>query len=134
VVEVIESYKRVSREPGFLKHFYDRFMGSDAEVRARFQGVDMARQRFVVGRTVTLMLQHASGVRHGTEAPRETAEHHGPDGLDIPAYMYDLWIDALVQTVAEHDPRFDADLEAGWRTVLRREVAWFLEMTRAGAP
>jgi len=134
VIEVIESYKRVAREPGFLDRFYTRFMESDPDVRARFQQVDMARQRFVIGRAVTLMLQHASGVRHGTDALRETAVHHGPGGMDIPPYMYDLWIDALVATVAEHDPRFSPDLDAGWRTVLRREVAWFVDIARNSAP
>lgn len=130
MVEVIESYKRVAREPGFLDRFYTRFMDRDADVRARFQGVDMARQRFVLSRAVTLLLQHASGVTHGVDGLRESAHHHGAEGMNIPAYMYDLWIDALVETVAEHDPRFTPDLDASWRTLLRREVAWFLEMTR----
>jgi len=134
VVEVIESYKRVAREPGFLDRFYSRFMEQDADVRARFQGVDMARQRFVLGRAVTLLLQHASGVTHGVEGLRETALRHGAGGMDIPAYMYDLWIDALVETVAEHDPRFSPDLDARWRTLLRREAAWFLEMARTPDP
>jgi len=134
VVEVIESYKRVAREPGFIDSFYRRFIDSDPEVGRRFAGVDMARQRFVVERTVTLLLQHASGLKHGTEALREVAVRHGPGDLDIPPYLYDLWADALVHTVAEHDPRFNPELEVQWRTLLRKEVGWFMEIARRPAP
>jgi hemoglobin-like flavoprotein len=130
VVEVIESYKRVAREPGFIDRFYRRFFDSDPEVARRFEGVDMARQRFVVERTVTLLLQHASGLKHGTDVLREVATRHGPSDLDIPPYLYDLWADALVHTVAEHDPRFSPDLEQQWRALLRKEVDWFIRIAR----
>jgi len=134
VVEVIESYKRVAGEPGFLDRFYERFMERDPDVRRRFAGVDMARQRFVLGRAVTLLLQHASGMERGVESLREMAVRHGPLDLDIPPHLYDLWLDALVETVAEHDPRFSPELEAGWRALLRREVAWFQELGRSVRP
>jgi hypothetical protein len=92
----------------------------------------MARVRFLVGRSVTLLLQHASGVEHGTESLVEVARRHGPDDLDIPAGLYEHWVEALVQTVAEHDPRFSPELEAHWREFLHREVAWFRRV--GGAP
>lgn len=129
--DVIESYKRVSREPGFMGRFYERFMASHPDVPARFDGVDMERQRFLVGRSVTMILQHASGVDHVIPHLTETARRHGPHDLDIPAYLYERWIESLIETVAEFDPGFRPELEEAWRTVLRREVTWFMETGRS---
>jgi len=125
MIDVIESYKRVSREPGFMGRFYERFMASHPDVPARFDGVDMDRQRFLVGRSVTMLLQHASGLDQATPQLTDTARRHGPRELDIPAYLFDRWIESLIETVAEFDPGFRPDLEQAWRTLLRREVAWF---------
>ena len=130
MIEVIESYKRVSRSAGFIDRFYRRFMASHPDVPARFEGVDMERQRFLVGRSVTMLLQHASGVEQVIEHLTETAARHGPHGLDIPAYLFDHWIEALIDTVAECDPEFQPELKAAWRTLLKREVVWFLEAGR----
>jgi hemoglobin-like flavoprotein len=132
MIDVIESYKRVSREPGFMGRFYERFMASHPDVTARFEGVDMERQRFLVGRSVTMILQHASGVGQVTPQLTETARRHGPGDLDIPAHLFDRWIESLIETVAEYDPGFRPELEDAWRRVLRREVAWFLEAARNG--
>jgi hemoglobin-like flavoprotein len=131
MIDVIESYKRVSREPGFMDRFYERFMASHPDVAARFDGVDMERQRFLVGRSVTMILQHASGADHVIPSLTETARRHGPRDLDIPAYLYDRWIESLIETVAEFDPGFRPELERAWRDLLRREVAWFLDAGRA---
>jgi hypothetical protein len=132
VADVIESYKRVSRDPQFLERFYVRFFARDPDVPRRFEGVDMARVRFLVGRSVTLLLQHASGVERGTESLVEVARRHGPDDLDIPERLYEHWVEALVETVAEHDPQFGPELEAQWRDFLHREVDWFRRV--GGAP
>jgi len=132
MVNVIESYKRVSRHPGFMDRFYQRFMASHPDVPARFEKVDMERQRFLVGRSVTMLLQHASGVDQVTGHLGETARRHGPGDLDIPPYLFDHWIDALVDTVAECDPEFHPDLRTAWHELMRREVAWFIEVSRKG--
>lgn len=132
MIDVIESYKRVSREPGFIDRFYERFMAAHPDVPARFEGVDMERQRFLLGRSVIMILQHASGVDQVTPHLTETALRHGPRDLDIPGYLFDQWIEALIQTVGEYDPGFRPDLEHAWRRLLRREVAWFMEAGRGG--
>jgi len=131
MIDVIESYKRVSREPGFVNRFYERFMASHPDVPARFDGVDMERQRFLLGRSVTMILQHASGLDQATPHLTETARRHGPRDLDIPAYLFEQWIDSLIGTVEEFDPGFQPDLERAWRSLLRREVAWFIEAGRS---
>jgi hemoglobin-like flavoprotein len=48
-------------------------------------------------------------------------EVHGR--LEIAPAMYDLWLDALLATVAECDPACDAALEAAWRDALAAGMA-----------
>ena len=38
--------------------------------------------------------------------------------MDIKPELYDLWLDRLLQAVAEFDPLFDMETETAWRRVL----------------
>jgi hypothetical protein len=43
---------------------------------------------------------------------------HGSSKLNILDGMYDIWLDSLIKTVSESDPKFDAQIEASWRTIM----------------
>ena len=42
----------------------------------------------------------------------------GRDRLDIPKEFYDIWLESLIQTVAERDPEFDVKVDTTWRVVM----------------
>lgn len=133
VSALISSYQRVLTVPGFGDCFYRRFLAGHPEVARRFAGVDMARQKFLLQRSLTLMMQHAAGREGAGEALAELARRHGPEGMDIPEFLYGVWVDALVGALEECDPCFEAGLEAEWRNLLDREVMLFIGKA-AGMP
>lgn len=110
----------------FLDAFYDRFLASSDEVRAKFADTSFDRQRAMLRGAFFMMRDAARD--GGADDPylRYVAERHR--ALDIRPDMYDLWLDCLVETVAEHDPRFSPDVEAAWRSVMEKGIA---AMTRA---
>ncbi|MFT5083612.1 MAG: hypothetical protein ACI9Y1_001657 [Lentisphaeria bacterium] len=44
---------------------------------------------------------------------------HNRANLNIPEYMYDLWLDALILALRDYDEQFNSDVELAWRLVLR---------------
>jgi len=104
----------------FMKSFYDRFVGSSEEVRERFEGVDMDRQYKMLADSLYVL---AMAVEDGPEkmaggALAGIAARHGRQGLGIPPALFDLWLAALLETVAEHDPEFSPEIERVWRETL----------------
>jgi hypothetical protein len=48
--------------------------------------------------------------------------------LDIKPEFYDLWLDRLLQAVAEFDPLFDARTGTAWRRLLRPGIEFMKSM------
>ncbi|MDH5527114.1 MAG: globin [Nitrospirota bacterium] len=131
---VVSSYQRILTAGNFGDCVYQRFLESHPEVARRFAGVDMARQKFLLQRSLTVMMQHAAGLKGADAALDRIAGQHGPHGMSLPPFLFDYWIDALVGAVAECDPRCDMALEAAWRSLLRREVAHFIARGKQALP
>jgi hypothetical protein len=47
------------------------------------------------------------------------AERHSRREVNIPPPLYDLWLDALCEAVAIHDPKFTDSLREQWRAAMR---------------
>ena len=45
----------------------------------------------------------------------DIAEQHNQDHLDIAPKYYDLWLEALIDTVIQLDDDFTPDVELAWR-------------------
>lgn len=58
----------------------------------------------------------------------ELGESHAKSELNIGPDLYELWLAALLKTVAENDPKFDAELEAAWREVANHGISVMLSM------
>ncbi len=48
----------------------------------------------------------------------EIAESHSKRDYDIKPALFDLWLEALIETVQEMDPEFCDDVELAWRVAM----------------
>ena len=49
---------------------------------------------------------------------------HSRSQKNIEPWLYDFWIDSLLDTVREHDPDYNVDVELAWRLALAAGVAY----------
>ena len=121
-----ESYARVSREDSkerFFDMFYDKFIASSPIVAEKFRHVDLRRQK----RMLQKSLVHVINLYSDLKVPEElsyVAALHSRSQKNIDPWLYDFWIDSLLDTVREHDPDYNVDVELAWRLALAAGVAY----------
>ena len=116
----LASLGRCRATAGFLDAFYQRFVASSDEVRAKFAKTDMMRQVRVMEDTLFVVanaVQGEEGSPARSDLPR-IAERHSRRDLDIRPELYDLFLECLIVTVRTHDPKFTPEVEAAWREVM----------------
>ena len=116
----LASLGRCRATAGFLDAFYQRFVASSDEVRAKFAGTDMLRQVQMLEDSLFVVANAVQG-EEGSPARRDLpriAERHSHRDLDIRPELYDLFLECLIVTVRTHDPKFTPEVEAAWREVM----------------
>ncbi|WP_207063641.1 hypothetical protein [Motiliproteus sp. SC1-56] len=115
--KVQASFQRCAENPAFIDDFYAFFVGMSPAVAAAFAHTDMDQQAVMLRASLELILP---GDEHGArqQVLGRLARLHGPDGVNIPPRLYDYWLEALLDTLAVHDPDYNPALEAIWRRVL----------------
>jgi hemoglobin-like flavoprotein len=124
------SLKRCLADTEFLRDFYERFMASSPEVRAKFEGTDFPRQTRVLADSLYLMAVAAES-KADAIAWKELdrlAEGHSRRGLDIRPELYGSWLECLVKAASKYDPEFSSGIEEAWRNALAPGI----EHLRAG--
>jgi len=114
------SLNRCLRAPEFLRQFYDLFMASSDEVRAKLQNMDFPRQARVLADSLYMMAIAAQAERDSLawDEMARLAKRHGDADLRIRPGLYDLWMDCLLKAASRHDPEFTPEIEAAWRETL----------------
>lgn len=116
---VDSSLQRCTREPRFFDRFYERFLDASPKVRERFAQTDFVRQKRALRGSLWMMLLAAEDETNGPERYlRSLADLHSSRQLDIGAELYDLWLDCLLDTVAECDPEHNPEVRAAWEQVM----------------
>jgi len=113
-----DSIERCSCGPEFLRRFYALFLASSDTVARKFEQTDLRRQARLL-RTSLYIMMLASGALERVVHLERLAKLHSRAGLDIAPDLYDLWLDRLLQAVAEFDPLFDTETGTAWRRVLQ---------------
>ena len=113
-----DSIERCSGKPEFLPRFYALFLASSGEVARKFEHTDMRKQARLL-KTSLYILMMASDQSERVAHLERLAKRHSRAGLDIKPELYDLWLDRLLQTVAEFDPLFSPETATAWRHVLQ---------------
>jgi len=124
---------RVTIDPSagpFFHSFYRYFLEHD-EIRALFRNTDMARQEGMLRRSLFHLAAFYVSHEPSAELERIAVVH---SRLGITNAHYDLWLDALVKTVREHDPKCDLATELSWRLALMPGITYMRLLNRLPKP
>ncbi len=102
---------------GFFKHFYNKLINTDPQIAALFSNTDMDRQVKMLMQSMTHITSFAATMESNAEI-NKIATIHGKDKLNLPTEMYDTWLECLIDTVKEHDPEFNSQVETAWRIIM----------------
>ncbi len=119
-----DSLQRCLDQERFLWRFYELFLASSPEVRQKFAQTDFKRQI----RALKKSLLEASWIGIPTQEARaeleKVAQAHSRAKRDVPAHLYDLWLESLLQSMRDTDPQCSPAVEEAWRTVLGQVIAF----------
>lgn len=117
---VMQSYGRCCASSGFFDTFYKLFLASSPMIRAKFANTDMAAQKHLLRHGILNLVMYARGMPD--TKLRALGASHSRKGFDIRPEYYDLWVDALLSTISEHDKQADDGVRAAWREVLTKGI------------
>ena len=110
----------------FFRDFYGAFVAKSPEVARLFSRTDMERQASMLKHSLYEMVTfYATGIA-SDNLERLAALHHR---IGIPGMLYDLWMDALVETAASYDPEFSGETGLAWRVAMAPGLAYFRHHT-----
>jgi hemoglobin-like flavoprotein len=114
------SLKRCLANTDFLHDFYELFMASSPEVRAKFKNTDFPRQARVLADSLYLMsvASESKGDAIAWKELDRLAVAHSRKGLDVRPELYESWLECLLKAASEYDPEFSPAMEGAWRRAL----------------
>ena len=116
---VTRSYHRCMASEGFLDTFYQRFLAKSDEVAQKFRGTDFTRQKRMLRQSLLMMVMFNRDPQGVQQDLDQLAERHSRRGVDIPAHLYQLWLEALCETVEQCDPEFTPEIADYWRAAMQ---------------
>jgi len=117
--EALESYRRCEATGKFFDSFYDIFFAKSNQIPPKFAKTDMEKQKQIVMASVLMVLRLGTGDRVARQYVEELAKSHSRSGHDIGPQLYELWLDALCETIKITDPKYTPQLEQQWRKAMR---------------
>ncbi len=120
-----ESYERVIghgigiSESGtrFFTRFYEIFFAKSELVREKFRLTDMSQQLKVLQKGMYQLMSFYL-MRTDNDYLQSIALTHNRDHYDIHPELYELWLESLLQTVAELDPDYHEEIRLAWQIVM----------------
>ncbi|HXV87230.1 MAG TPA: globin [Gemmatimonadales bacterium] len=118
------SYERCCAVPDFLSCFYRNLFQLAPETERLFARTDFPRQHQLLKHALGLLLTFPEQPTDGPRLLERVAERHSRRDLAIRPESYPRFVDALLQTVAEHDPSYSPAVGEAWRTAVAPGIAF----------
>jgi hemoglobin-like flavoprotein len=115
-----QSLSRSLDAGGLGERFYELFLASSPDAKAKFANTDFERQRRVLEDGLYVVTLAAEG-RPGSPPVLELdrlARRHGRAELDIRLELYEIWTQCLLEALEEKDPEFSEEVASAWKEVL----------------
>ncbi len=124
-LEIVKaSLRRCLANPEFLDRFYKNFTSMSAQIAEQFKNTNFAFQKIMLKSSLHIMVTMASGGMQNSDAMDKLATVHNRDHRNIkPEWYYD-WLDALMKTIREIDPQYNASIDQLWRTAMQPGIAY----------
>lgn len=113
-----DSLERCNLTQGFFERFYAIFTGASEEVTEKFKHTDFTKQRRALKLSLFLLMMAAQGKPEGNAHLQRIATEHDREHMNIGPHLYDIWLSALLRTVAELDPEYNEEVAQAWRDML----------------
>lgn len=127
--DVQASYGRCLRQKGFISRFYEVLMESHPDIWPMFQRTDFGQQRKALRRGISISISFAAGSPSAKISMDHMADVHSRIGrAPVEPHYYQYWIDSLIKTISEVDPRFSPQLEKRWREAMQRTIDYFSQV------
>lgn len=120
--DVQQSFLRCLQRRDFLRRFYELFTSRDQRIGKKFSHTDWDMQVHLLRHGISASILYASGGDLGQSEVERLASSHSRAGYDIPAWMYDHWLEALIEAIRETDSRCSDALEQRWRAALKPAI------------
>ena len=117
--QVIASYHRARESGGLFDTFYRLFLAKSPDIPPMFARTDFPHQKLMLRESILELLPFAQ-TGTGREVLERLAERHRQ--LHITPAHYDLWLDALGESLAKHDPQFNSTLAKMWREAMQQGI------------
>jgi hypothetical protein len=85
----------------------------------------MASQKAMLKQSIAL-LPNLFVTQDVPNSLRDVAVKHDQQHLDVPPGLYDLWMECLIETARQIDPKFNDDVELAWRMVCAPGIAFMI--------
>jgi hemoglobin-like flavoprotein len=117
--QVVASYHRARESGQLFDTFYHLLLGKSADIPPMFARTDFPHQKLMLRESILEMLIFAQ-TGSGRPQIERLAERHRQ--LKVKPSHYTLWLDALCEALAKHDPEFNGTLEGLWRDAMRKGI------------
>jgi hemoglobin-like flavoprotein len=123
---VNDSLERCSNQPGFFDSFYLRFRDSSDVVTAKFDNTNIRAQSRALREAFYLLMRAVAGDPEAWQQLELRALRHDRKHLDISPWMYQVWLECLMETIREFDPEVDSATESAWRRIMQQGIDFMI--------
>jgi hemoglobin-like flavoprotein len=95
-------------------------------VAEKFAATDFERQKEAMRLSLRMMSMASVGGDAADLYLEYIARRHDRHHLNIEPELYELWLEALIDTVRECDPEFELSIEKAWRSVMRYGIDYMV--------
>ncbi len=121
-----QSFGRCLKDREFIGKFYNRLLDSDPAIPPRFEHTDFSRQRTLLRRGISMAISCAEGNRLGVDAVTRMADMHSRKGsAPVPPEMHDHWLDCLLASISDSDPKDSPALQKRWHEAMDHSIDYF---------
>lgn len=125
IVIAKKSLKRCLTKPEFLDIFYEKFLGSSDEIKAKFINTRFPNQKIMLKASLHIMVMLAQGSLKDTEQLQNLADKHSKGKLNIHPEFYQLWLDSMLYAVKVVDPEYSDVIFQAWKVTLQPGIDFF---------
>jgi len=106
-----------------IDDFYRIFMAKSDAISALFAHTNMSAQKTMLHDSLDSLIEF-SRTKKLTPELENLATAHGPKGKKIPIYLFDTWLDSLMEALYARDHSFTQNDELAWRLTLAPGITY----------